>query len=70
MRVSDFCTLNLVPVCGKVLCSDGKGNGNPLQYCCLENPMNRGALWAAVNGVAQSRTRLKLYSSSSSSIVF
>ena len=37
----------------------GEGNGNPLQCCCLENPRDRGAWWAAVYGVAQSRTRLK-----------
>ena len=36
----------------------GEGNGNPLQYSCLENPMGRGAWWAAVRGVARSRTRL------------
>ena len=36
----------------------GEGNGHPLQYSCLENPMNRGAWWAAVHGVAKSRTRL------------
>ena len=36
----------------------GEGNGNPLQYSCLENPGDRGAWWAAVYGVAQSRTRL------------
>ena len=40
----------------------GEGNGNPLQYSCLENPVDRGAWWAAVHGVAQSRTRLKLLS--------
>ena len=45
----------------------GEGNGNPLQYSYLENPRDRGAWWAAVNGVAQSRTRLKRLSSSSSS---
>ena len=45
----------------------GEGNGNPLQYSCLEDPRDRGAWWAAVYGVAQSRTRLKLLSSSSSS---
>ena len=45
----------------------GEGNGNPLQYSCLENPRDRGAQWAAVYGVAQSRTRLKWLSSSSSS---
>ena len=37
----------------------GEGNGNPLQYSCLENPRDKGAWWAAVYGVAQSRTRLK-----------
>ena len=36
----------------------GEGNGNPLQYSCLENPMGGGAWWAAIHGVAQSRTRL------------
>ena len=36
----------------------GEGNGTPLQYSCLENPMDRGALWAAVHGVAKSWTRL------------
>ena len=45
----------------------GEGNGNPLQYSCLENPRDRGAWWAAVYGVAQSRTRLKRLSRSSSS---
>ena len=45
----------------------GKGNGNPLQCSCLENPRDGGAWWAAVYGVAQSRTWLKLLSSSSSS---
>ena len=38
--------------------SPGGGNSNPLQYSCLENPMDEGAWWAAVYGVAQSRTRL------------
>ena len=45
----------------------GEGNGNPLQCSCLENPRDSGAWWAAVYGVAQSRTRLKRLSSSSSS---
>ena len=45
----------------------GEGNGNPLQCSCLENPRDGGAWWAAVCGVAQSRTRLKRLSSSSSS---
>ena len=42
----------------------GEGNGNPLQCSCLENPRDGGAWWAAVNGVAQSQTRLKWLSSS------
>ena len=45
----------------------GEGNGNPLQCSCLENPRDGGAWWAAVYGVAQSQTRLKQLSSSSSS---
>ena len=45
----------------------GEGNGNPLQCSCLENPSDGGAWWAAVYGVAQSRTQLKRLSSSSSS---
>ena len=44
----------------------GEGNGNPLQCSCLENPRDGGVWWAAVYGVAQSQTRLKRLSSSSS----
>ena len=48
------------------ICSDihvsahkiGEGNGTPLQYSCLENPMDGGVWWAAVHGVAEGRTRL------------
>ena len=43
----------------------GEGNGNPLQCSCLENPRDRGAWWAAIYRVTQSRTRLKRLSSSS-----
>ena len=43
----------------------GEGNGSPLQCSCLENPRDGGAWWAAISGVAQSRTRLKRLSSSS-----
>ena len=39
----------------------GEGNGTPLQYSCLENPMDAGAWWAAVHGVAKSRTRLSVF---------
>ena len=38
--------------------SPGEGDGNPLQYSCLENPVDGGAWWAAVHGVAKSQTRL------------
>ena len=47
--------LGLIPGSGS---SPGEGNGNPLQYSCLENPMNRGAWWATVHRVAKSQTRL------------
>ena len=47
----------------------GEGNGNPFQCSCLENPRDGGAWWAAVYEVAQSRTRLKRLSSSSSSMI-
>ena len=48
------------------LSGTGEGNDNPLQCSCLKNPRDRGAWWAAINGVAQSQTRLKRLSSSSS----
>ena len=48
----------------------GEGNGNPLQRSCLENPGYGGAWWAAVSGVAQSRTRLKRLKSCSSSFLY
>ena len=48
--------LGSIPGLGR---STGEGNGNPLQYYCLENPMDRGAWWAAVYGVAQSQIQLK-----------
>ena len=47
---------NSVPGLGRC---PGGGNGNPLQYSCLENPMDRGALHTTVHGVAKSQTRLK-----------
>ena len=37
-----------------------EGNGNPLQYSCLENPMDRGAWWATVHGVTERQTRLRV----------
>ena len=48
--------VSLIPGSGR---SPGRGHGNPLQYSCLENPMDRGAWRAMVHGVAKSRTRLK-----------
>ena len=57
---------------GKGVCQGciGEGNGTPLQYFCLENPMGGGAWYVAVHGVAKSQTRLKRLSSSSSSRTF
>ena len=52
--------LGSIPGSGR---SPGEGNGNPLQYSCLENPMDGGAWWATVHGVAKSRTRLSDYTS-------
>jgi len=49
--------------------SPGKGNGNPLQYSCLEKPMDRGAWWATVHGIARVRHELATKSSSSSGLV-
>ena len=46
----------------------GEGNGNPLQYFCLENPRDKRVWWAAIYGVTQSGTRVKRLSSSSSSL--
>ena len=43
------------PWVGKI---PGVGNGNPLQYTCMENPMDKGAWWAKVRGVTESRTQL------------
>ena len=43
--------------------SPGKGNGNPLQYSCLENPLDGGAWWATVHGVTKSQTRLSDFTS-------
>ena len=47
--------LGSIPGSGR---SPGEGNDNPLQYSCLENPMDRGAWWATVHGVAKSQTQL------------
>ena len=47
--------LGSIPRLGR---SPGEGNGNPLQYACLENPMDGGAWWATVHGVTKSQTPL------------
>ena len=52
----DIRDTGLIPVSGR---SPGGGHDNPLQYSCLENPMNRGAWWATVHRVAKKLTRLK-----------
>ena len=52
----DIRDVGLIPVSGR---SPGGGHGNPLQYSCLENPMERGALWAIVHGVTKRWTQLK-----------
>jgi len=45
----------LIPGSGR---PPGEGNGNPIQYACLGNPMDRGVWWATVNGITKRRTRL------------
>ena len=62
---SESDTTELLPFHFSLSCT-GEGNGNPLQCSCLENPRDGGAWWAAVYGVAQSWTRRKRLSSSSS----
>ena len=47
--------LGLTPGSGR---SSGEGNGNPFQYSCLENPMDRGVCWAVVHGLTKSRIQL------------
>ena len=49
--------------------SPGEGNGNPLQYSCLENPMDQGAWWATVHGVAKSQTRLSDFTNKADTFV-
>jgi len=51
-------TVQLGVICRSLVYLLGEGNGTPLQYSCLENPMDGGAWWAAVYGVAKSQTRL------------
>ena len=55
-NTGDVRDAGLIPGSGR---SPGGGQGNPLQYSCLENPMDRGAWWTTVHGVAKSQTQLK-----------
>ena len=57
-QVRNIFSLSTICAYEQYLCGSGEGNGTPLQYSCLENPMNGGAWWAAVHGVTTSRTRL------------
>ena len=52
-NAGDIRDMSSIPGWGR---SPGEGNGYPLQYGCLENPMDRGAWWATVHGVAKSQT--------------
>ena len=56
-RAGDIRHAGLIPESTR---SPGGGHGNPLQYSCLENPMDRGTWWATVHGVAKSQTQLTL----------
>ena len=55
VSASNVGDLGLIPGSGR---SPGGGNGNPLEYSCLENPMDGGAWWTVVHGVAKSQTQL------------
>ena len=61
-NAGDIEDVGSIPESGR---SPGEGHGNPLQYFCLENLMDRGAWWATVHGVTQSRTQLKRLSTRS-----
>ena len=55
-NAGDIKDMGSIPGLGR---STGEGNDNPLWYPCLDNPMNKGAWWATVHGVAKSQTQLK-----------
>ena len=57
-NAGDVGDVSLIPGLGK---SPGEGNGNPLEYVCLENPIDRGDWRATVHGVAKSRTQLSMH---------
>ena len=54
-NAGDIRNAGLIPGLGR---SPGEGNSNPLQYCCVENLMDRAAWWATVHGVAKSQTQI------------
>ena len=54
-NAGDIRDMGSIPESGR---APGGGHGNPLQYSCLENPVDRGAWWATVHGVAKSQTEL------------
>ena len=66
VNAGDIRDVGLIPGTGRSL--EG-GDGNPLQYSCLENPMDRGAWRVMVHRVARSRTRLKQVSRTSSGLI-
>ena len=57
-NIGDVRDVGSIPGSGR---SPGRGHGNPLQYFCLKNPMDRGAWWATVHGIAKSWTRLSTH---------
>ena len=57
-EATDASIVLLLEISIRLPLAPGEGNGTPLQYSCLENPMDGGAWWAVVHGVAKSRTRL------------
>ena len=58
--------VGLIPGSGR---SPGEGNGNPLQYSCLENPLDKGAWWATVHGVVADTTERQTHEHSKSKIL-
>ena len=65
-NAGDIGDVGLIPGWGR---SPGEGNGNPLQYSCLVNPMDRGAWWATVQRLTESQTQLKRLSTHAGSLV-
>ena len=66
VNAGDIRDMGLIPGLGR---SPGEGHGNPLQYSCLENPMDRGAWRATVHRVSKSQTQLKQLSTCTDALV-